>query len=185
LHRRQPEVELVKRRYQKVKADTDYPPLTRTVCCSNLATREAIISVILSSQRVALTEALYTASRKDSKPRLPVPSSSTDRNSFPRSPGSSAKQRHCTFTCGATTRATPPVNALLTYATFYLDGRKAFETTAIEIVDATPNRLRTMPLRFSVPLDKLAEGGYTFQVPVLDFNGKDAVFWQAPIMEVR
>ena len=78
-----------------------------------------------------------------------------------------------------------PVNSLLAYATFYLDGRKAFETTAIEIVDATPNRLKTMPLRFSVPLDKLAEGGYTFQSPVLDFNGKNAAFWQAPIMVVR
>ena len=78
-----------------------------------------------------------------------------------------------------------PVNPLLAYATFYLDGRKAFETTAIEIVDTTPNRLKTMPLRFSVPLDKLAEGGYTFQVPVLDFNGKNAAFWQALIMVVR
>ena len=50
-----------------------------------------------------------------------------------------------------------PVNPLLAYATFYLDGRKAFETTAIESVDATLNRLKTMPLRFSVPLNMLAE----------------------------
>ena len=60
-----------------------------------------------------------------------------------------------------------PANPLLAYVTFYLDGQKALETTAVESADAAPNRLKTMPLRFSVPLEKLAEGEYMCQVSVL------------------
>ena len=78
-----------------------------------------------------------------------------------------------------------PVNPLLAYATFYLDGRKAFETTAIEIVDATPNRLKTMPLRFSVPVGQAGRRRVHSSSSCSRLQRQNAAFWQAPIMVVR
>ena len=69
--------------------------------------------------------------------------------------------------------------------TFYQDGRKAFETAPLQVEDAASNRLKTMSLRFSFPLDKLSEGEYLCQVTVLDAARKRAAFWQAPVMLVR
>jgi hypothetical protein len=47
-----------------------------------------------------------------------------------------------------------------------------------------PNRLRTMPIRFDIPLAAAAPGEYTCQVTILDPTGQKAAFWQTPIMVV-
>jgi len=39
-----------------------------------------------------------------------------------------------------------------------------------------------IPLKFSLPLSKIAPGEYICQVPVLDTAGQKAAFWQAPVM---
>jgi hypothetical protein len=38
-----------------------------------------------------------------------------------------------------------------------------------------------VPLRFSIPLDKLETGRYDCQVTVLEPTGQKVAFWQAPI----
>jgi hypothetical protein len=47
------------------------------------------------------------------------------------------------------------------------------------------NRLKTIPLRFTVPLDKLDVGEYNCQVTVLDPNGQKVAFWSSPVMVVQ
>jgi hypothetical protein len=138
----------------------------------NLATREAISSVILSSQRVGLTPALYTAGKqKGQQAQAASPLVIDGQKLIPSVTRVFSKAKALYIYLQAYQQGDAPVNPLVAYATFYADGQNAFETTAIQIVEATPDRLKTMPLRFRVPLDKLAEGEYTCQVSVLDFNG--------------
>jgi len=50
--------------------------------------------------------------------------------------------------------------------------------------EALANRLKTVPLKLSVDLNKLAPGRYNCQVTVLDPKTKKAAFWQAPVVLV-
>ena len=73
---------------------------------------------------------------------------------------------------------------LISYVTFYSDGIKSFETQPMVVTDVLPNRLRTMPLKFSLPLSKLQPGEYVVQVTVLDPATQKAAYWQAPVMVI-
>jgi hypothetical protein len=78
----------------------------------------------------------------------------------------------------------PNVQPLIAFVSFYRGQTKAFETQPIEVTDGSNNRLKTIPLSFSIPLDQLAPGQYDCQVTVLNPNGQTATFWQAPVMLV-
>ena len=52
------------------------------------------------------------------------------------------------------------------------------------MAEGLTNRLKTVPLKFSLALNKLPAGEYNCQVTVLDPAGQKAAFWQAPIMIV-
>jgi hypothetical protein len=47
------------------------------------------------------------------------------------------------------------------------------------------NRLKTVPLKFDLPLSKLSPGEYNCQVTVLYPSAQKAAFWQAPLMVVQ
>jgi len=67
------------------------------------------------------------------------------------------------------------------FVTFYQGQKKAFETPPIQVSNASEPRLKTMPLRFTVPLAGVQPGVYDCQVTILDPEGQRAAFWQAPI----
>jgi hypothetical protein len=73
---------------------------------------------------------------------------------------------------------------LVAFVSLYRGQNKAFETQPVEIADGFNNRLKTMPLQCSIPLNDLAPGKYDFQVTVLDPGGQKAAFWQAPVVLV-
>ncbi len=60
------------------------------------------------------------------------------------------------------------VEPLVAFVTFYRGDQKAFETAPLPITEAMTNKLKTMPVRFQFPLNKLAPGKYNCQVTVLD-----------------
>ena len=76
------------------------------------------------------------------------------------------------------------IQPLVAFVTFYRGQNKAFETPPLPVTDGVNNRLKTIPLRFSFPLDKLPTGKYNCQVTVLDPTSQKAAFWQAPVMLV-
>ena len=78
----------------------------------------------------------------------------------------------------------PSVQPLIAFVSFYRAQTKAFETQPIEITDALNNRLKTMPLSFSIALNQLPPGEYECQVTVLDPTGQKGAFWRAPVMLV-
>jgi hypothetical protein len=78
--------------------------------------------------------------------------------------------------------AAPSTQPLVAFVTFYRGQTKAFETPPLAVTEGLNNRLKTVPLKFSLALNKLPPGEYDCQVTVVDPIGQKAAFWQAPVM---
>jgi hypothetical protein len=52
----------------------------------------------------------------------------------------------------------------------------------MQVTETMKNSLKTMPLKFSFPLQKIPPGEYLCQVTVLDPMGEKAAFWQGQVM---
>jgi hypothetical protein len=76
------------------------------------------------------------------------------------------------------------VQPLVAFVSFYRKQKKAFETAPIQVVSGLSNRLKTMPLSFSIALNQLPPGEYLCQVTVLDPAEQKGAFWRAPVMLV-
>jgi len=145
--------------------------------------RIAISSVVLSGQRVDLDEALYSAGRqKGRQAQLASPLVQDGQKLIPSVTRVFSRAKEMFIYLQAYQQGEQPVHPLLAYVTFYRDGEKALETAPVEVAEGAPNRLRTMGIRFSVPLEGLSAGQYLCQVSVLDAVGGKAAFWQTPVM---
>jgi hypothetical protein len=82
----------------------------------------------------------------------------------------------------------PPTQApgkpLFAYVSLYLGDTKAFETPPTAVVPNQTSRLGTMPITFSLGVDRLPQGEYDCQVTVLDPATSKTTFWRAPIVLV-
>ena len=76
----------------------------------------------------------------------------------------------------------PRVQPLIAYLSLYHGQTEALQTQPVEVTTDKNGRLKTIPFRFSVPLDHLPPGKYDCQVTILDPTGQKAAFWQVPIM---
>ena len=107
------------------------------------------------------------------------------RSSSPASPASSARPSRCTCTCRPTSRAPrlrtrwPPSSPSIA------ETSKRLRPRPYPSPSASPNRLNTMPIKLSIPIDKLATGEYRLQVTVLDPTAQSAAFWQTSVMLVQ
>jgi VWFA-related protein len=77
--------------------------------------------------------------------------------------------------------AAASVEPLVAFVTFYRGHTKAFETAPLPVTEGESNRLKTVPLEFSMPLNKLPPGDYNCQVTVLDPTAQKVAFWQSPL----
>ena len=78
----------------------------------------------------------------------------------------------------------PSVQPLVAFVSFYRGQTKAFETQPKELVEAWSNRIRTVPISFSIDLHQLPPGQYDCQITVLNPTEQKGMFWQAPVMLV-
>jgi hypothetical protein len=78
-------------------------------------------------------------------------------------------------------QTTEPVFARVS---FYRGKVKEFETAPLEVSTGLNVKSKAVPLKFSVPLDKLQPGRYTCQVSVLDPTAQKFAYWRAPMMLV-
>ena len=136
-------------------------------------------SVVLSSQRIDLKDAIYTVG-KDKSQFSPLVQDGMKL--IPSVTRVFSKQKDMYVYLQAYQQGTDDLQPLTAYITFYKEESKTFETTPITITEAQPNRLRTMPIKFQIPLEKLSPGEYTCQVTVLDATRKKAAFWRAPVL---
>jgi len=144
--------------------------------------RIPISSVVLSGQRVDLKDALYTAG-KDKAPNT-NPLIQDGQKLIPSVTRVFSRSRDLYVYLQAYERGAASTQPLVAFVTFYRGQAKAFETPPIEVAQGLDNKLKTVPLRFSLALNKLTPGKYNCQVTVVDPDAQKAAFWQAPIMLV-
>ncbi len=146
--------------------------------------RIPISSVVLSSQRVNLKDALYNASKEKDKSESTNPLVQDGQKLIPSVTRVFSRTREMFIFLQAYQPTAEVTQPLVAYVTFYRQGTKSFETQPLAVSEALNNRLKTMPLKFSMPLAKLQPGEYVCQVTVLDPTAQKAAYWQAPIMVI-
>src|SRR5262249_6937751 len=140
--------------------------------------RVPISSVVLSAQRVNLRDALYTAGKD--KDQVTNPLVQDGQKLIPSVTRVFSRSRDMYIYLQAYEPAAQAVQPLIAFVSFYRGQIKAFETPPMKVTEGMNNRLKTVPLKFSLSLSKLPAGKYNCQVTVLDPAGQKASFWQAP-----
>ena len=156
--------------------------------------RIPISSVVLSSQRVDLKDALYNAAKakdrakddavnplvQDGKKLVPsvtrVFNQSRDMYVY--------LQAYKPPAGGGASSAAPTASPqpLMAFVTLYANGTEAFRTQPIAVTPNPSTRLGITPLNFNVSAANLKPGEYDCQVTVLDPATSKAAFWRAPIV---
>ena len=144
--------------------------------------RIPISSVVLSSQRMDVRDTLYNANK--SKVPDVSPLVQDGQRLIPSVTRVFSRSRDMYVYLQAYEPTAPAIQPLVAYVTFYRGQVKAFETQPLPVTEGLNNRLKTVPLKFSLSLNKLPTGKYNCQVTVVDPTTQKANFWQAPVMLV-
>jgi VWFA-related protein len=141
--------------------------------------RLPISSVVLSSQRVPMTEALLTVQKGAAQ--LTHPLVFDGQKLFPSVTRVFSKSRDMFVFLQAYEHGATTTQPLVAFVTFLKGDQKVLETDPLQVIDGMDPRSKAVPLRFSIPLDKMEIGRYDCQVTVLEPTGRKVAFWQAPI----
>jgi len=146
--------------------------------------RIPISSVVLSSQRVDRKDAIYNAAKDRDKDKSDIadPLVIDGQRLIPSVTRVFSKSKDMYVYLQAYEPAATNVQPLVAFVTFYRGHTKTFETPPLPVSAGLNNKIRTMPLKFSLSLNKLPPGEYNCQVTVLDPTSQKAAFWQAPVM---
>jgi VWFA-related protein len=171
---------------------------TFTIPNLNKETRHVpISSVVLSSQKVDLKDALYNATKgkEEAKNEAANPLVENGRKLIP-SVTRVFRQDHQLYVYLQAYQGSsgpPTVNAgspvppkpLIAFVSLYHEHKKVYETTPVKIVPYATSRLGRVPIRFEISLQSLAPGDYTCEISVLDPLAQKVSFWQAPILLIK
>ena len=137
-----------------------------------------ISSVVLSSQRVDLREALYNAQKDKTEAANPLVRGG--QKLIPSVTRVFRKGRSLYVYLEAYQRAAaaPPAFA---FVGFYRNGVKALETKPMALPGTPERSSKAVPVWFDVKLDGLEPGEYLCQVTVVDPEARKTAFWQAPL----
>jgi VWFA-related protein len=144
--------------------------------------RVPISSVVLSSQRVDMRDALFTAGKD--KEQLSNPLVNEGKMLIPSVTRVFSKAKDMYVYLQAYERGATTTQPLVAFVTFYRGQAKAFETPPLPVTDGLDAKSKAVPMRFSLALGKLQPGRYNCQVTVVDPTSQKAAFWQAPVMLV-
>ena len=150
--------------------------------------RIPISSVVLSSQRVDMREALYNATKDKSAAaaaQAANPLVNDGQKLIPSVTRVFSKSREMFVYLQAYERNATTTEPLFAFVTFYSGQTKAFETPPLEVADGLDPKSKALPLKFSLSLSKLPVGEYNCQVTVLSPSGQKVAFWQSPVMLVN
>jgi VWFA-related protein len=159
--------------------------------------RIPISSVILSSQRVELKDAIYDAAKSKDRARedLVNPLVQEGRKLVPSVTRVFSQNRDIYVFLQAykpPASTTPSANGqaplrptsqpLMAFVTLYSNGTEALKTQPIAVAPNAATRLGVTSLSFDVSAANLKPGQYDCQVTVLDPATSKAAFWRAPIV---
>jgi VWFA-related protein len=143
-------------------------------------TRLPISSVVLGSQRVTVSEALFSVKTSD-KQSVGHPLIDGGQKLLPSVTRVFSASRELFVYLEAYEQYASDVQPLVAFATFYRDGVKAFETQPVTAGQGLARTSKPVPIRFTVPVDHVPPGRYDCQVTVIDPASARAAFWHAPI----
>jgi hypothetical protein len=144
--------------------------------------------VVLSSQKADLRDAsttLYNALKDKDKAETANPLVSEGQKLIPSVTRVFNKGRDMYVYLQAYEQTADTVRPVVAFVTFFKGQTKAYETAPIQVDTPMEPKLKTMALRFTVPLTSLEPGEYACQVTVLDPEGQKTAFWQDNIMIVQ
>jgi VWFA-related protein len=150
--------------------------------------RVPISSVVLSSQRVDMKDALYDAAKsKDQVKQAAVnPLVQDGKKLIPSITRVFNSGREMYVYLQAYEQAATTPKPLVAFVSFYRDQAKVYETQPIAVTPAAGSHMGMVPLNFSLSLPpQLSPGEYDCQVTVLDPTDMKSTFWQAPIKIVQ
>src|SRR5579872_512865 len=128
--------------------------------------RVPISSVVLGSQKVDLNDALYTV-KKNAELQV-NPLVVENQKLIPSVTRVFSRTREMFVYLQAYERTATATQPLAAFVSFFRGQEKALEIPPIAVTDGMDPKTKAVPLRFTVPLDKLTPGEYTCQVTVLD-----------------
>jgi VWFA-related protein len=146
--------------------------------------RLPISTVVLTSQRVGRTDALFSVQQK-------IPSDAVNplvhdgQKLIPSVTRTFNASRPLFVFLQTYERNVGAMRPLVAFVAFYRDGRSVFETEPLGIAEGWDPTSRAVPIRLTIPLGGLAAGPYDCQVTVLDPGDGRAAFWRAPIVVIR
>jgi len=144
--------------------------------------RVPISSVVLSSQRVDLKDAIYNAVKGKDRNESANPLVRNGQKIIPSVTRVFSKSRNLSVYLQAYDQIAPSAPPFVAFVSLFAGQKKAFESRPIEIEGGANNRLKTTPIEFNIPLTDLSPGRYDCQVTILEPSGQKVAFWQAPIM---
>jgi VWFA-related protein len=145
--------------------------------------RVPISSVVLSSQRVPLANAIFSVQKKGAATESADPLVFDGQKLVPSVTRVFSRSRDLYVFLQAYEGAAA-IRPLVAFVAFYRGDVKAFETTPMPVSADLDARSKAVPLRFQMPLERLAAGRYDCQVTVLSLAGQKAAFWRAPVVIV-
>jgi VWFA-related protein len=140
-----------------------------------------ISSVVLSNQRERLEAAVATAER-DKKILAEHPLVQDGTKLVPSVTRVFRKDQNMYVYLEAYEPTAESAQPVLASVSFYRGKVKAFETEPLQVTEGLNPKTKALPLKFSVPLEKLQPGRYTCQVSVLDPVAQKFAFWRAPMV---
>jgi hypothetical protein len=125
--------------------------------------RVAISSVVLSAQRAELKDAIYNASRQKerAKEEAADPLVLNGQKLIPSVTRVFSKSRDLYVYLQAYEQAVTTVQPLIAFVSFYQGQTKVFETHAMKAGNSMNNSLNTVPLRFTVALERFLRESMT------------------------
>ncbi len=151
----------------------------------NLNKEEKLIpisSVVLSSQRVDLKDAIYNAVKGKERSETANPLVSNGQKLIPSVTRVFSKARDMYVYLQAYQPYSAADQPFVAFVSLYNGQTKAWESQPVEVRSASNDRLKTTPIQFSFSLASLPPGKYDCQVTVLDPSARKVAFWQAPIV---
>jgi VWFA-related protein len=147
--------------------------------------RLPISSVVLSSQRVAMEDALFNAGKnREAREQIANPLIEDGLKLIPSVTRVFSRSRDMYVYLQAYERNATTTLPLVVFVAFYRGQEKVFESTPFSVTQGMDVKSKAVPLKVTVPLSGVPPGEYTCQVTVLDATTQKVAFWQASVFVV-
>jgi hypothetical protein len=139
-------------------------------------------SVVLSSQRVAMADALFnTGKTKEAREQASNPLIEDGLKLIPSVTRVFSRSHDLYIYLQAYERDATAMHPLAAVVTFLRGEEVIFESPAFTVTEGMDPKSKAVPFKLSLPLESIDAGEYVFQITVLDPTVQKAAFWQAPV----